>query len=103
MVRNYSTPELRPESPIHIALGSFLLIWIVWFIGLIWGNSGSMPGILMGVFNFVYVDILYRPVWELLSGVLPASSIGFYTASTIGYTILSLLVAAWFHVLSIAR
>lgn len=103
MVRNYSTPELRPESPIHIALGAFLLLWIVQLTGLAWGNSGTMPGIFMGVYNFVYVDILYRPVWELLGGVLPASSIGFYTASTIGYVTLSLLVAAWFHVLSITR
>lgn len=103
MVRNHSTPDLRPERPIHIALGTFLLIWVVQFTGLAWGNSGSMPGLLMDVHNFVYVDVLYRPVWRLLGGVLPASSIGFYTASTVGYAILALLVAAWFHVLRIAR
>lgn len=57
----------------------------------------------MGVFNFIYVDILYQPVWKLLINILPVSSIGFYTASTIGYAALSLLVAAWFHVLNLAR
>lgn len=103
MVQNYSTPELHPESPVHVALGTFLLVWIVWFTGLTWGNTGTMPGILMGAFNFIYVDLLYQPAWKLLINIFPVSSIGFYTASTVGYAVLSLLVAAWFHVLSLAR
>lgn len=103
MYRSYSIPELRPVTSIHIAVGTFLLVWLVWFIGLTWGNTGTMPDVLMAVFNLIYVDILYRPVWGVLVGVLPVSSVGYYTASTIGYALLSLLVAAWFHVLNLAR
>lgn len=103
MYRGYGISELRPVTSLHIAASTFLLVWIVWFIGLTWGNTGTMPGILMEVFSLIYVDILYRPVWELLISVLPVSSVGFYAASTIGYALLSLLVAAWFHVLNLVR
>lgn len=103
MYRNYSTPELRPVTPLHIALGTFLLLWVVMFTGLTWGNSGLMPASLMAAFELVFVDILYMTGWRLCMGLLPASSIGFYTASAIGYAILALLVAAWFHVFRIAR
>ena len=104
MYRNYSLLGLRPVTPIHIALGTFLLLWVVMFAGLAWGNSGLMPASLMAVFNFVFVDVLYLTGWRLWIGLLPdASPIGFYTASSIGYSILAVLVAAWFHVLNIVR
>lgn len=103
MYRNYSTPELRPVTSIHIALGTFLLLWVVMFTGLAWGRSGLMPASLMAAFDFVFVDVLYMTGWRLSVEFLPVSSIGFYPASTIGYTILALFVAAWFHVLSIVR
>jgi hypothetical protein len=103
MARNFRTPNLRPERPVYIAVGTFLLLWVVFFIGLSWGRTGTMPGILMEVFEFIYIDILYQPVWVLLRTVLPASPLGYYTASTIGYVVLSLFVAGWVHVLNLAR
>lgn len=101
MNRNYSTPELRPVTPIHIALGTFLMLWLVMFTGLAWGNSGFMPPSLMVSFDFIFVDVLYSIGWHLWMNLHPTtSSIGFYAASSIGYSIVALFVAAWFHVLS---
>lgn len=103
MYRTDSIPEVRPVSSVHVAVGTFLLLWIVWFIGLTWGRSGLMPGMLMGAFDFVYVDLLYQPAWTFLINVLPVSSVGYYPASTFGYALLSVFVAAWVHVLRLAR
>lgn len=104
MYRNCSLSGIRALPPIHIALGTFLLLWVVMFTGLAWGNSGSMPTGLMAVFDFVFVDVLYMTGWRLWMGLHPnAPPIGFYTASSIGYSILAVLVAAWFHALNTVR
>lgn len=90
-------------SPVHIALGTFLLLWVMMFAGLAWARSGLMPASLTAAFDLVFVDVLYMTGWQLSMGLLPASEVGFVIASAIGYSILALLVAAWFHVLSILR
>lgn len=99
MYRSSSTPEWRPATPVHIACSTFLLLWVVQFTGLAWGSSGSMPAELMTAFDFVFVDVLYMTGWRLSMGLLPASAIGFYAASGIGYAILAVLAATGFHVL----
>lgn len=90
-------------TSIHIALGTFLLLWIVQFTGRVWGDSGSMPASLMEAFNFVFIDIFYMTGWHLSMGLLPASSVGYYVASAIGYAILAVVAATWFHVMSAVR
>lgn len=101
MQRTPSAPEVRTVTPVHIALGTFLLLWLVMFLGLAWGNSGYMPRSLMAMFDFVFVDVLYTTGWHLWMNLHPTTApIGFYAASAIGYAIAASFVAVWFHVLS---
>lgn len=103
MYRSSSTSEWRPVTPVQVACSTFLLLWVVQFTGLAWGSSGSMPAGLMAAFDFVFVDVLYMTGWRLSRGLLPASSVGFYAASGIGYAILAVVAATWFHVLKTVR
>lgn len=103
MYRNYHVPDIRSAASVRIALGTFVMLWVVSLAGLVWGRSGTMPSPLMAAFDFVYIDVLYMTGFELRmsvhSGLRLRGPLGYVISSSIGYAILALFAATWYHVL----
>ena len=104
MHNTYIRPDIGSISAIHVAVGTFLILWVTLFAGLVLGGTGLLPTPVLAAFEFVFIDLLYMTGWRIWIDVRPSSSpIGFYPASLIGYSILACLVAAWYHVLDYVR
>lgn len=97
-------PSVRSIPSTLVAIGTFTLLWVLLLFGLGGVRSGYLPSPLLHAFDFVFVDILAMTGFKLWMAVHPASftpnRVSFAITSSIGFTVLAIVIAIWHFVLS---